>query len=55
MADKWKATADIVVAGKPVKAGTTFQVPAVVVKDAAARGLVQPAPAEPKPNRGRSS
>lgn len=46
MADpRWKATINIVVAGKAVKAGATFTAPAEQVADAVARGLVVPAPA----------
>ena len=45
MADpRWKATTNVVNAGKPVKAGETFTAPADTVADAVARGWVQPAP-----------
>jgi len=38
---RWKALADVVVAGKAVKANTTFTAPAAAVQAAVLRGWVQ--------------
>jgi hypothetical protein len=42
---RWKATTNVVVAGTPIAAGTTFTASAEKVADAVKRGWVQPAPA----------
>jgi hypothetical protein len=41
---RYRAKTDVVVAGKPVKAGETFAAPSESVADAVARGLVELAP-----------
>jgi hypothetical protein len=45
MAERWKATTDLVVGDKAIKAGEVFTADEAQVADAVARGLVTKAPA----------